>query len=366
MRRIVLSLVVIIGVALGASGSAVAGGWATARLDEPVLNVTVGVPFAFGFTVRAHDIHPFNPSRAVVSARPQDGGPPLTAEAKQEGDTGHFLAQLTLTAAGGWKWGVETDEYGALPFETLTVAEKGAAASTAKPSAGKSLRTPEQAILASGRCGDSDLATKLGVAAMPLSRVAAPAAAIAPVPLSSNPDDPTHVPVDRGASTMALPLIEIETNPHALLVLGDGPKTEPPIACGDVAGSAVDGELAVGLAEQEDSGYAGLGLLRREGEQTVVSVYAMPIDPDRGPAPVEVRISDVGFSPPTLSVPAGTTIVWRNEGQIVHSLIGADLVFADSTLLEPDQTFSQTFAAPGTYAYACGPHAFMTGTVTVE
>lgn len=366
MRRIVPSLLLLVGVALGASGPAVAGGWATARLDEPVTNVTVGVPFAFGFTVRAHDINPINLPRATVFARSQNGETSLSAEARQEGDEGHYAAELTLPSAGGWKWGVDADVYGELAFETLIVSAKGAL-SYANPDSGeRRVAMPAEAFLAQGKCADRDLEAAPSVGSISLARGAMPTANVGSARLSSRLGGPSPIPVDRGVSTVSLTVDEIANTPHALLVVGDGPEDTERIACGDVGGEPVGEELAFGLAEQDGSGYAGLGLLRPDGERTAISVYVMAVESALATPSVEVAIDDAGFSPPTLTIPAGTTVLWRNEGQIVHSLIGADLAFADSTLLEPGQEFRQTFTAPGTYEYACVPHAFMVGTVTVE
>lgn len=365
MRRIVLSLVLLIGVGVAAAGSAVAGGWATVRLDEPVAGATAGVPFGFGFTVRAHDIHPINLPKATVFARSQNGGASLTAEARQEGDEGHYVAELTLPSAGGWKWGVDADPYGELAFETLTVSNEGAL-SAADPEAKGRVGTTAVAFLARGACADRDLGTVPNVGSVPLARGARSTADVAPDRLSSKRGGPTPVPVDRGVSTVSATLDEIANTPHALLVVGDASTGRGRVACGDVGGEVVGDELAFGLAERDGSGYAGLGLLRSVGGRTALSVYVMPVAPALVAPPVEVTIDDAGFSPSTLAIAAGTTVVWRNEGTITHSLAGTDLAFADSALLEPGEEFGQSFDAPGRYEYACGPHAYMVGTITVE
>lgn len=362
MARIILSLVLLIGVGIATSGSAVAGGWATVRLDEPVTDVTAGVPFAFGFIVRAHDIHPVNLPQTTVFARSQNGEGGVTAEARQEGDEGHYVAELTLPAAGGWKWGVDADVYGELAFETLTVAAKGAPQAAAPVSGG----LPAVAFLAQGKCADRNLETAPSVRSIPLARGTAPSAGAAEARLSSRLGGPAPVPVDQGVSTVSLTVDEIANTLHALLVRGDGPENGGRLACGDIGGELVGEELAVGLTEQGGSGYAGLGLLRSVGERTVLSVYVMPLEPAPVAPSVEVTIDDAGFAPPTLAIAVGTTVVWRNEGRIVHSLAGTDLAFADSALLEPGQEFRQSFDAPGRYEYACGPHAHMVGAITVE
>jgi plastocyanin len=49
---------------------------------------------------------------------------------------------------------------------------------------------------------------------------------------------------------------------------------------------------------------------------------------------------------------------------LVHSLLAADRSFSSASLGRGD-TFQFTFDAPGEFAYLCGIHPEMTGTVTV-
>ncbi|MFN8559848.1 MAG: cupredoxin domain-containing protein, partial [Dehalococcoidia bacterium] len=81
-----------------------------------------------------------------------------------------------------------------------------------------------------------------------------------------------------------------------------------------------------------------------------------------------VRIVDFAFEPGTLTVAAGTTVTWTHAGQAPHTATStaATKVF-DSGRLSAGQTFSFTFATPGTYAYRCEVHpARMTGTIEVR
>ena len=80
------------------------------------------------------------------------------------------------------------------------------------------------------------------------------------------------------------------------------------------------------------------------------------------PAEAAVAIVDFSFEPATLEVPAGTTVVWTNEGQAPHTVTGD---FADSGVLEPGQAFSHTFVESGEFNYACAIHPQMTGTIRV-
>lgn len=367
MRRIVLSLVLLIGVALAASGSVLAGGWATVRLDAPVSSVAAGVPFAFGFTIRQHDINPINVERATVFARPQDGGTSMMAEATQEGAEGHYVAELTLPSAGGWKWGIDAGEpWGEMAFETLAVSAAGASAATKSGSDPGVDRGPWTAVLSRGSCAEGNLQPVAEIGAIMIEPEGETAGNAAPQRLSSKFGPKTAVPVGRTNSIVPISLDDVARSDLVLVVEEQGSDDTGRVACGDVGGGIVDDEVVFGLAEQDDSGYIGIGRLHPLGERTDIAVYLMSARPASAETTAEVTIDDAAFSPPTLTVPVGATVTWRNEGLIAHSVSGGDLAFADSAVLDPGRQFVQTFDAPGTYQYVCSPHPSMTGIITVE
>ena len=77
-----------------------------------------------------------------------------------------------------------------------------------------------------------------------------------------------------------------------------------------------------------------------------------------------VTIKNFGFSPATISVPAGSTVVWTNDDSVQHDITfdGGGIV---SSVLNHNDTFSHTFPTAGTYHYICSIHPFMHGTVIV-
>jgi hypothetical protein len=77
-----------------------------------------------------------------------------------------------------------------------------------------------------------------------------------------------------------------------------------------------------------------------------------------------VRIVEFAFTPPTLEVPVGTTVVWTNGGSMTHT-VTADGASFDSGSITPGSAFAHTFATPGQYPYHCTPHPFMTAQVRV-
>jgi plastocyanin len=104
---------------------------------------------------------------------------------------------------------------------------------------------------------------------------------------------------------------------------------------------------------------------------------AAPITDPFTPAPpltaatAHVSIVDFGFSPASITVTAGTTVVWTNTGQSIHSVTSDTAAFDSSPTcptgpcIDPGGTFSHTFTTAGTFAYHCRVHANMTASVIV-
>jgi plastocyanin len=76
-------------------------------------------------------------------------------------------------------------------------------------------------------------------------------------------------------------------------------------------------------------------------------------------------IDNFTFAPARLTVKAGTTVTWRNEDDIPHTVTASSRLFK-SKALDTDDSFAFTFTAPGTYEYFCSLHPRMTGAVVVE
>ena len=77
-----------------------------------------------------------------------------------------------------------------------------------------------------------------------------------------------------------------------------------------------------------------------------------------------VHIKNFAFSPATVTVKAGSTVVWTNNDSIQHDLTFDNGGIA-SNVLNQNDTFSHTFPTAGTYHYVCSIHPFMHGTVIV-
>jgi plastocyanin len=347
LRRAVAGIVVT-GALVALSAPALAGGYAVVRLDEPPGDVLVATPWRFGFMVLQHDVTPNSDVTPVVHALHKETGEEVTATGQQEGAVGHFVAEVTFPRAGEWKWSIEPLPYAETSFETLTVLESPAA-----------LRFPAQIV--TGSCAaPGDVAFSLGDVAPPVSA-----------------ENAAALPVAIGGSTIDTPLSQLLSTGHAIGI-GRDQTDSSAVACGDISGPANEaGDVVLGLQVQATNAEnIGVAVLRAEGERTAVSLYLLnPARADETsevtlPAPEEtltVEIVDPWvFQPHSLQIPAGTTVTWVNHSDVAHTVTGDDLGFDDSGLIEPGDSFQQSFDEPGTYRYHCGPHPEMTGVIVVS
>jgi plastocyanin len=74
------------------------------------------------------------------------------------------------------------------------------------------------------------------------------------------------------------------------------------------------------------------------------------------------------FVPDTIVVVIGVnnTVTWVNNDIATHTVTSDAAGLFNSGYLNAGQSWSYTFTAPGTYAYHCSIHPWMTGTVIVE
>jgi plastocyanin len=80
---------------------------------------------------------------------------------------------------------------------------------------------------------------------------------------------------------------------------------------------------------------------------------------------VEVKVDNFSFSPQTITVAPGTTVIWTNRDDIPHTVVSDDKVFK-SKVLDTDEKFSFTFDKAGNFPYFCSVHPKMTGKVIVQ
>jgi plastocyanin len=85
---------------------------------------------------------------------------------------------------------------------------------------------------------------------------------------------------------------------------------------------------------------------------------ALIVEPGTGP-------DRWAFQPAELTVAAGTTLRWRNDGDRVHSVSADDGSF-DSYDIRPGSRWAHRFDTPGEYRYHCAPHRWMRAVVHVK
>jgi plastocyanin len=146
-----------------------------------------------------------------------------------------------------------------------------------------------------------------------------------------------------------------------VLVFGAG-------ACGGDDGEGADEDAGLSGAE----GTAAAGAEGAGGSDLTLPDEVVPVEGD----PAEVVALDNSFNAEGISVPAGTTVRWVNNGRQDHDVIPAGETDAsgewgaDPGDFAPGGTYEHTFAEPGTYNYYCTLHgtesAGMVGVVVVE
>jgi len=83
-------------------------------------------------------------------------------------------------------------------------------------------------------------------------------------------------------------------------------------------------------------------------------------------AMVPVTIQNFAFSPKTLTVAPGTTVMWTNKDSAAHTVTsdsGSTLASGD---LSHGKSYAHTFTKAGTYTYHCAIHPYMKATVVVS
>jgi plastocyanin len=80
---------------------------------------------------------------------------------------------------------------------------------------------------------------------------------------------------------------------------------------------------------------------------------------------VTVTIRGMAFNPAHLEVGAGTTVVFRNADEVVHTATAVDGSWSSGDI-PPGGSWRRRFIERGTYSFFCRPHPNMTGTLVVR
>ena len=127
----------------------------------------------------------------------------------------------------------------------------------------------------------------------------------------------------------------------------------------DLEEKKLEGTIAVGAAPRKIAIQPGVVAKDDEPKENASSESKVAV--------VKMGGSGPRFEPETLTIEAGTTVQWINEGKKVHTVTDENEAW-DSGSLAPGEKFSKTFDNKGTFAYYCIPHKAMgmVGTVIVK
>ena len=167
-RRSMFALGMVVIALLALAAPVLAGGWAVITLDELPQNVHAGQAFQVGFVVRQHGKTPTNldlngkPLKPMVIAQKQGDSQTHQFAARQQGDTGHYVADITLPGEGTWDWSITAPTFyietngksngAAANFEPLNVLPAVAAA-PAEPAVAVPASAPASVQAAPGILG---------------------------------------------------------------------------------------------------------------------------------------------------------------------------------------------------------------------
>ncbi len=92
-----------------------------------------------------------------------------------------------------------------------------------------------------------------------------------------------------------------------------------------------------------------------------------PPPPPTTSTTASITIADYSFTPDSISIKSGTTVIWTNTGAVAHTATADDGSFDSGQLAgssggggygggSSGGTYSTTFAMAGTFAYHCTNH----------
>jgi plastocyanin len=81
---------------------------------------------------------------------------------------------------------------------------------------------------------------------------------------------------------------------------------------------------------------------------------------------ITVNIVDNEFLPPSITVAAGTTVRWRNNGNQIHNVTSIPAGTWNTLTIVPGLTGQNTFNTAGTFQYQCTFHNDQRGTIIVQ
>ena len=119
-----------------------------------------------------------------------------------------------------------------------------------------------------------------------------------------------------------------------------------------------------GLSDN-DVVYCSARVVDAYGAPAVLQSSSVTVTGGSSPTTHYIDIQNMAYSPASITINVGDTIVWENKDSGAHTVTANDGSF-DSGYMGSGATFSFTFTSPGTFDYDCAYHSSMTGTVIVQ
>jgi len=129
--------------------------------------------------------------------------------------------------------------------------------------------------------------------------------------------------------------------------------------CGSTSGYYGVNGTAYSMPGYQNGGVTQAGYIPPAGVPNILPARATE---------VKARMIDGMFEPGTITITAGTTVRWTNEGKHLHTVTSMKGDWTSGELA-PGQDFTATFTQPGTFEYYCKNHKDakeMKGTIIVK
>ncbi len=79
-----------------------------------------------------------------------------------------------------------------------------------------------------------------------------------------------------------------------------------------------------------------------------------------------ITIANFSFSPASLSIPAGDTVIWTNTDAVGHTVTSDTGSELGSSILATGATYMHVFTTAETASYHCSIHTYMHGAVIAQ
>ena len=138
-------------------------------------------------------------------------------------------------------------------------------------------------------------------------------------------------------------------------------QTGPSSGSGSSSSSNSDAIMNGGSSQTTSSGSAAMdnqGSAMNDGSSNGQTMMEEPVTHT-------VDIRNFAYSPSTITIKKGDTVVWTNHDSVGHTVTSDQGTELGSGIITTEDSYSHTFDVAGTYTYHCTIHPNMKGTVIV-